>query len=105
MLVWDETDVLTVLAVSPKVEADGIWHKYVVEKDGIQLDILIYQYDGYEEYRLRDFFNKPSVECDEGMAWEIAATACKCLEAKEVYRIPQGNTHSYVLLTEVRHSR
>ncbi|MEJ2612702.1 MAG: Ypar14, super integron cassette [Candidatus Thiodiazotropha sp.] len=52
MLVWDETDVLTVLEVSPKVETDGIWHKYVVEKEGIQLDILIYQYDGDVRFEL-----------------------------------------------------
>lgn len=57
----------------------------------------LFDVTGYE------VFNKPSVKCDENMAWEIAAMACKCLGAEGVYRIPQGNMHSYVLLTEVRH--
>lgn len=52
LLVWDETDVLTVLEVAPEVEADGIWHKYVIEKDGIKLNILIYQYDGDVKFEL-----------------------------------------------------
>ncbi|WP_119395990.1 Ypar14, super integron cassette [Salinibius halmophilus] len=46
MLVWDETDVLSVLEVIPEVVSDGIWHQYVVEKEGIQLKVIIYQYDG-----------------------------------------------------------
>ena len=46
MLVWDETDVLTVLEVIPETERDGIWHKYSVKKDGMELRVLVYQYDG-----------------------------------------------------------
>ncbi|MEW8415839.1 MAG: DUF6882 domain-containing protein [Candidatus Thiodiazotropha endolucinida] len=57
----------------------------------------LYEVTGYE------VFDNPSVECDETMAWEIAAMACKCLGAIGVYRIPQANMHSYVLITEVRH--
>lgn len=57
----------------------------------------LYDVTGYE------LFNNPSVECDEGMAWEIAAMACKCLGAQGVYRVPQGNLFSYLLLTEVQH--
>ncbi len=57
----------------------------------------LYELTGY------DLFNNPSVECDEDMAWEIAAMACKCLNGKGVYRIPQGNIHSYVVLTSVSH--
>ena len=54
MLDWDETDVLTVLEVIPEVETDGIWHYYTVSKDGMELRVTIYQYDGdvrFELYR------------------------------------------------------
>lgn len=57
---------------------------------------VLYDQTGY------DVFNNPYMSCDEGMAWEVAAMACKCLDAKGVYRIPHGNMHSYVLLTSVR---
>jgi len=46
MFVWDETDVLTCLEVEPEIEPDAIWYKYIVEKDGLRLELFIYQYDG-----------------------------------------------------------
>jgi len=46
MLVWNETDVLTCLQFEPEIEPDAIWYKYTVKKDGLRLEILIYQYDG-----------------------------------------------------------
>ncbi|MCF6441877.1 Ypar14, super integron cassette [Pseudoalteromonas luteoviolacea] len=46
MLNWDETDVLATLEVLPEIESDGIWHKYAVKKQGIELVVFIYQYDG-----------------------------------------------------------
>ena len=57
----------------------------------------LFDITGYE------LFINDSVECDESMAWEISAMACKCLSAMGVYRIPQGNLFSYVLLFNVRH--
>ncbi len=45
MLVWDETDVLTVLEVIPDIGQDAIWHKYSVK-------ILLYQYDGDVQFEL-----------------------------------------------------
>ncbi|MBK6512481.1 MAG: hypothetical protein IPG64_27150 [Haliea sp.] len=57
---------------------------------------MLYDQTGY------DVFNDPHIACDEGMAWEIAAMACKCLNAQGVYRIPHGNMHSYVLLLSVQ---
>lgn len=53
MLVWDETDVLSVLEVVPEVEHDGIWHRYVVKKHGIELTVIVYQYDGDVRFELR----------------------------------------------------
>lgn len=52
MLTWDETDVLTVLEVLPEIEPNGIWHKYFVEKEGVRLTLLIYQYDGDVRFEL-----------------------------------------------------
>jgi len=46
-------------------------------------------------------FAQETVECDESMAWEIAALACKCLEKAGVYRIPHAALHSYVLIAHV----
>lgn len=46
MLSWDETDVMTVLEVLPEVEEHGISHRYIVRKDGLTLEIIIFQYDG-----------------------------------------------------------
>jgi hypothetical protein len=47
-------------------------------------------------------FQTALIECDESMAWEIAALACKYMQAMGVYRVPHGAIHSYVLITEVR---
>ena len=57
MLNWDETDVLTVLEVIPEQEVDGIWHRYVVEKDGIQLVLTVNQYDGDVKFELTNIAN------------------------------------------------
>ena len=61
MLVWDEIDVLTVLEVIPEQETDGIWHKYIVEKDGIQLSITVYQYDGDVRFELVNSHNQSTL--------------------------------------------
>ncbi len=46
MLNWDEIDVMTVLEVMPETETHGISHRFVVQKDGLKLEITIFQYDG-----------------------------------------------------------
>ena len=61
VLVWDETDVLTVLEVIPKEDADGIWHQYCVVKDSLKLLITIYQYDGDVLFELINTSNNLSV--------------------------------------------
>jgi hypothetical protein len=61
VLVWDETDVLSVFEVIPEVETDGIWHQYVVEKEGIQLKVIIYQYDGDVRFELTNISNGSSL--------------------------------------------
>ena len=53
MLVWDEADVLSVLEVLPEVEHDGIWHRYVVQRHGIELTVTIYQYDADVWFEMR----------------------------------------------------
>lgn len=58
----------------------------------------LYEITGFE------LFNNPSISCDEDMAWEVAAMACKALDAKGIYRIPQSNgLYSYVLIMDIRH--
>lgn len=49
-----------------------------------------------------DMFANEAVECDETMAWEITAMACKSLSALGAYRVPHGNVSSYVLITGIR---
>jgi hypothetical protein len=48
-----------------------------------------------------EVFRSALMECDESMAWEIAALACKYMQAIGVYRVPHGHIHSYVLITQV----
>ncbi|MGN5354790.1 DUF6882 domain-containing protein [Ralstonia sp. L16] len=48
-----------------------------------------------------EMFAQETVACDESMAWEIAALACKCLGKAGVYRIPHAALHSYVLIEHV----
>ncbi len=46
MLRWDETDFMVCLGVMPEVGEDGIWHRYVVARDGLRLELTIWSYDG-----------------------------------------------------------
>lgn len=46
------------------------------------------------------FFDEQG-KCDESMAWEIAAMACKHFSAAGAYRVPHANVDFYVLLTSV----
>jgi len=48
-----------------------------------------------------ELFVQETVDCDESMAWEIAALACKCLSKAGVYRIPHAALHCYVLIDHV----
>jgi hypothetical protein len=61
VLVWDEIDVLAVLEVEPEIEPDRLWHKYTVCKDGIELSIIIYQYDGDVRVELINKINQSSL--------------------------------------------
>ena len=49
-----------------------------------------------------EIFQDEYVECDEAMAWEITALACKFLGAKGAYRVPHGHIYSYVLIAEIK---
>ena len=55
-------------------------------------------------YDITDYemFRNETLECDEEMAWEICALACKYLEKLGVYKIPHGNINGYVLLKEIK---
>ena len=50
-----------------------------------------------------ELFVNEHVKCDESMAWEFTALACKCLSAIGAYRVPHGEIHAHVLITSIRH--
>jgi hypothetical protein len=49
-----------------------------------------------------DMFRNEALECEESMAWEVAALACKLLDAEGVYRVPHNAVNSYVLIKSLR---
>ena len=49
-----------------------------------------------------DLFKDDPVACDEVMAWDIAALACKHLGTLGAYRMPNKDAHSYVLITDIK---
>lgn len=49
-----------------------------------------------------EIFANERVQCDESMAWEFTALACKCLSAIGAYRVPHGDIHAHVLITSIR---
>jgi hypothetical protein len=52
MMLWDETDVISVLEVLPDVGEDGIYHDFHVERDGLRLQFTVFQWDGDVRVRL-----------------------------------------------------
>ena len=50
--VWDDTDVALVLEVMPEVGTDGLAYHYMVERDGLRLEVSVFQYDGDVGIRL-----------------------------------------------------
>jgi len=50
-----------------------------------------------------DMFANEAAECDEAMAWEITALACKTLSALGAYRVPHAKLNAYVLITAISH--
>lgn len=88
MLVWDETDILTVLEVEPEVEEHGIRHFFNVTKNNITLNLTIYQYDGDIRIELLNDKNKlfymEVIDCpaikrtfEKGNEWlDIAPAKC-----------------------------
>lgn len=104
MLVWDETDLMTVLEVLPDEESNGVFHIYTVEKDGVKLVITIYQYDGEVGFELINTVNDSSmfsmqlVDCDgvlrkkdkTGEYLEFAPSKCFGGRYDGVESIPYG---------------
>jgi hypothetical protein len=64
MLKWNPTDALTVLEVEPVVAEHEVSHAYRVAKDGMRLDLTVFQYAGDVHISV---FNErvewPVVEC------------------------------------------
>ncbi|MFP4830086.1 DUF6882 domain-containing protein [Paraburkholderia sp. BR10879] len=49
-----------------------------------------------------EIFKQATIQCDQTMAWEIAALSCSVLAADGAYRIPNGSNQHYVLILSVR---
>jgi hypothetical protein len=46
MLAWDETEVVACLEIVPLVGECGISHAFSVARNGLRLEITVFQYDG-----------------------------------------------------------
>ena len=63
MLTWTETDFLECLGVLPVEAQHGISHTYTVAKDGLRLELTVFQYDGDVYLTLRrDGLDAPVVD-------------------------------------------
>jgi hypothetical protein len=45
MLKWNEYEFIECLGVLPEIGQDGLSHFFRVEKDGLRLDLIVFQYD------------------------------------------------------------
>lgn len=52
MMQWNETDLMTYLEVFPTIDENSVYHEFLVQKDGLELSILVYQYEGEVVIRL-----------------------------------------------------
>lgn len=52
MMQWNETDLMTCLEVFPTIDENSVYHEFSVQKDGLELSILVYQYEGEVVIRL-----------------------------------------------------
>ncbi|MBR8191691.1 hypothetical protein KDX05_21835 [Burkholderia vietnamiensis] len=72
--------------------------------EGLPMDVrdasrkteALYDLTGFE------IFSQATFQCDQTMAWEIAALSCSALAADGAYRIPNGSNQHYVLILSVR---
>jgi hypothetical protein len=70
MLRWDPTDVLSCLGVAPVEAEHGISHGYSFAKDGLRLELTVFQYDGdiyitvYRDGVASPIFDARIVDCD-----------------------------------------
>src|SRR5258708_4826965 len=46
MLEWDQTDFISAFEVLPEVEEYKTSHRFVIEKDGLRLELVVEQYAG-----------------------------------------------------------
>lgn len=46
MLVWNEYEFIECLGVVPEIEEDATAHHFKISKDGLRLELSVFQYDG-----------------------------------------------------------
>jgi hypothetical protein len=63
MLTWDPTDFMSCLGVLPVEGEHGVSHGYTVARDGVRLELTVFQYDGDVHVTLyRDGVEAPIVD-------------------------------------------
>jgi len=68
---WDELDFLTVLEVEPEYYEDNCSYLYIVEKDGLRLEVCVFSYIGdisiflYRQGDDAPFVRLPLAQCRE----------------------------------------
>jgi hypothetical protein len=61
---WEPTDFMACLGVEPVVEENEISFSYQVTKDGLRLELIVFQYDGDIYITVyRDGLDSPVVDC------------------------------------------
>ncbi len=71
--------------------------------EGLPIDVrdasrktqALYDLTGFE------MFKQATIQCDQTMAWEIAALSCSVLAAHGAYRIRNGSNQHYVLIHSI----
>lgn len=71
--------------------------------EGLPMDVQNASRKTQALYGLTGFaiFKEATIQCDQTMAWEIAALSCSVLGADGAYRIPNGSNQHYVLILSV----
>jgi hypothetical protein len=52
MMQWNETDLMAFFEVFPTIDENDLCHEFLVQKDDLELSILVYQYEGEVVIRL-----------------------------------------------------
>lgn len=93
-LKWDETDWIECLEVIPTVEDYEVSHLFEVKKDGLILQLGVWQYDGVVDFTLmRENVEIPVVQSAFFISGEVCYCKYKKLELLEFYNCSPVLSH------------